>query len=208
MRDRLSQPYVSRLGKSLSLGWETLPPLKGAGRGEKVRTLCPDLLPPILWPRIGLQITRTKCPRYLRGQRKQSGQSVHLKTAETLAKEHGVNEKTIRRDGKRADQRSIMRGRRYNRTKKAAHDGGKGRPRVDAEVAPTNTAATIAKQHGVSERTIRRDGKRAEAIEKLAGILAQWRWHGVGLVGTETERGASLVVLARCWFRGPHTRQS
>ena len=88
---------------------------------EKVRTLCPDLLPPILWPRIGLQITRTKCPRYLRGQRKQSGQSVHLKTAETLAKEHGVNEKTIRRDG-----------------------------------------------------------KRAEAIEKLAGILAQWGWHGDG----------------------------
>ena len=25
---------------------------------------------------------------------------------------------------------------------------------------------------------------------------------GMGLVGTETERGASLVVLARCWFPG------
>ena len=35
------------------------------------------------------------------GQRQASGQNVHLKTAEALAKEHGVNEKTIRRDGLR-----------------------------------------------------------------------------------------------------------
>ena len=34
--------------------------------------------------------------------------------------------------------------------------------------APVNTAETIAKQHGVSSRTVIRDGKRAEAIEKLA----------------------------------------
>lgn len=67
-----------------------------------------------------------------------------------------------------ADQRSNLRGRRYNRTKKAAHDGGKGKARVGAEVAPTNTAATLAKQHGVSERTIKSDGKKAEAIEQLA----------------------------------------
>ncbi len=33
------------------------------------------------------------------GQRQASGQNVHLKTAEELAEEHGVNEKTIRRDG-------------------------------------------------------------------------------------------------------------
>ena len=30
------------------------------------------------------------------------------------------------------------------------------------------TAETLAAQYGVSEKTIRRDGKRAEAIEKLA----------------------------------------
>ena len=73
-----------------------------------------------------------------------------------------------------------MRGRRYNRTKKAAHRPSNNADKVSAlpertdllsaEVAqsPTNTAATIAKQHGVSERTIKSDGKRAEAIEKLA----------------------------------------
>ena len=41
MRDRLSRPYVNRAGKSLSLGWETLPPLKGAGRVEKADNLLP-----------------------------------------------------------------------------------------------------------------------------------------------------------------------
>ena len=34
------------------------------------------------------------------GRPKKSGQIVHLKTAEELAKEHGVNEKTVRRAGK------------------------------------------------------------------------------------------------------------
>ena len=58
------------------------------------------------------------------------------------------------------DQRSIMRGRRYNRTKKAA-GGRSGRTFGDAEVALPNTAAALAKAHGVCERTIKSDGKRA-----------------------------------------------
>ena len=58
------------------------------------------------------------------------------------------------------DQRSILRGRRYNRTKKA-NDGSRGNQYTMAkeEVAVAKTAETIAKQHGVSERTIRSDGK-------------------------------------------------
>ena len=35
-------------------------------------------------------------------------------------------------------------------------------------LSSANTAETLGKQHGVTGRTIRRDGKRAEAIEKLA----------------------------------------
>ena len=66
------------------------------------------------------------------------------------------------------DQRSIMRGRRYNRTKKAAHDGGKGKTRVVDTLSATNTAESLAAEHHVSEKTIRRDGKRAEALDKLA----------------------------------------
>ncbi|NCY04872.1 MAG: hypothetical protein EBX46_04680, partial [Burkholderiaceae bacterium] len=70
------------------------------------------------------------------------------------------------------DQRSILRGRRYNRTKKAhgGQSGNKNAAKNEVEEVSTSfpTAETIAKQHGVSERTIRSDGKKAEAIEKLA----------------------------------------
>lgn len=70
------------------------------------------------------------------------------------------------------DQRSFLRGRRYNRTKKAhgGQSGNKNAVKNDVETSSTSfpTAETIAKQHGVSERTIRSDGKKAEAIEKLA----------------------------------------
>lgn len=70
------------------------------------------------------------------------------------------------------DQRSLLRGRRYNRTKKSVPNpsgvGGKSGKLLSDKVAPINTAATLADQHGVSERTIIRDGKKAEAIEQLA----------------------------------------
>lgn len=69
-----------------------------------------------------------------------------------------------------ADQRSLLRGRRYNRTKNP--QGGTGanqhKSRNDKVAPLLNTAATLAEQHGVSERTIIRDGKKAEAIEQLA----------------------------------------
>ena len=65
-----------------------------------------------------------------------------------------------------------MRGRRSNRTKKAqgGQSGNKNAAKNEVEKVSASfpTAETIAKQHGVSERTIRSDGKRAEAIEKLA----------------------------------------
>ena len=100
------------------------------------------------------------------------------------------------------DQRSLLRGRRYNRTKKAAHSrpgnaGGKRESQSDTPAPDTwpchhcggihvigknpchgwkegepstrlDTATTLAQQHGVSRATVIRDGKRAEAIEKLA----------------------------------------
>ena len=61
------------------------------------------------------------------------------------------------------DQASILRGRRYNRTKKA--QGGTGANQWEQSgqnVRSANTAETLAKQHGVTERTIRRDGKMAQ----------------------------------------------
>jgi N6-adenosine-specific RNA methylase IME4 len=63
------------------------------------------------------------------------------------------------------DQRSILRGRRYNRTKR---QGERTDLTSGQNVQKSTTAETLAAQHHVTERTIRRDGKRAEAIEKLA----------------------------------------
>jgi N6-adenosine-specific RNA methylase IME4 len=61
------------------------------------------------------------------------------------------------------DQRSIIRGRRYNRTKKQ----GK-RTDLVANCNKVDTATALAEKHGVSRATVIRDGKRAEALDKLA----------------------------------------
>ena len=57
---------------------------------------------------------------------------------------------------------SYIRGRLYNRTK-AREQAPSGQ-----FVRKAETAETLAAKHGVDERTIRRDGKRAEALDKLA----------------------------------------
>ena len=54
----------------------------------------------------------------------------------------------------------------YNRTKR--DDGGHGDQKSDGQNVRPNAAETLAEQHGVSEKTIRRDGKKAEALEQLA----------------------------------------
>lgn len=63
-----------------------------------------------------------------------------------------------------ARQMSLLRGRRYNRTKKAPEDAGalKGKG-----VDKMSTASALAAEHGVNEKTIRRDGEFAEAVEAL-----------------------------------------
>ena len=62
------------------------------------------------------------------------------------------------------DQRSDLRGRRYNLTKI------KSGTRTDlvASCDKVDTATALAEQHGVSRATIIRDGKKAEALDKLA----------------------------------------
>lgn len=63
-----------------------------------------------------------------------------------------------------ARQMSLLRGRRYNRTKKAPDEAGalKGKG-----VDKMSTASELAAEHGVNEKTIRRDGEFAEAVETL-----------------------------------------
>lgn len=61
-------------------------------------------------------------------------------------------------------QMSLVRGRRYNRTKKAPH-----RPSNADKMStlPERTAESLAAEHGVNEKTIRRDGEFAEAVGRL-----------------------------------------
>jgi hypothetical protein len=57
-------------------------------------------------------------------------------------------------------------GRRYNRTKKAqGGDHGNQHVAKDQNDPLPNTAAKLATQHGVSEATVKRAGKLAEAVE-------------------------------------------
>lgn len=60
-----------------------------------------------------------------------------------------------------ARQMSLLRGRRYNRTKKP------GRPSEQPGQNVRVCAESLAAEHGVNEKTIRRDGEFAEAVETL-----------------------------------------
>jgi phage N-6-adenine-methyltransferase len=67
------------------------------------------------------------------------------------------------------EQMSLLRGRRYNRLKRAKNDGGVGTPKA---TVPQNedrlrTSDQLAQQHGVSHCTIERDGQFADAVDKL-----------------------------------------
>jgi phage N-6-adenine-methyltransferase len=63
-----------------------------------------------------------------------------------------------------ARQMSLLRGRRYNRTKK---QGERTDITSGQNVQKLTTAESLAAEHGVDEKTIRRDGKFAEAVETL-----------------------------------------
>jgi hypothetical protein len=66
------------------------------------------------------------------------------------------------------DQASLIRGRRYNRAKKA-----EGRPqKLDQnDLVSGPTADRLAAQHGVSGPTIKRDGQFAAAVETLKTVV-------------------------------------
>jgi len=64
-------------------------------------------------------------------------------------------------------QMSLMRGRRYNRAKGQHGGDRKSAGSSGQNVHLDKTAEAIAKQHGVTERTVRRDGQYAEAVDRL-----------------------------------------
>jgi N6-adenosine-specific RNA methylase IME4 len=67
------------------------------------------------------------------------------------------------------DAFTLLLGRRYNRAKKA--DGGRsGRSFGVEKVTTPKTAERLAKEHGVTEKTVRNAGKFAESVEKAKAI--------------------------------------
>jgi phage N-6-adenine-methyltransferase len=82
-------------------------------------------------------------------------------------------------------QMSLLRGRRYNRTKKTPDEAGSMKGKA---VDKMSTASALAAEHGVDEKTIRRDGKFAEAVETL-GIERE-------IVAGEIEAPKHAIVAA------------
>jgi phage N-6-adenine-methyltransferase len=65
-------------------------------------------------------------------------------------------------------QMSLLRGRRYNRTKpKQGGTGANQHQQTGQNVRSALSASELAAEHGVNEKTIRRDGEFAEAVEAL-----------------------------------------
>jgi uncharacterized protein (DUF342 family) len=72
-------------------------------------------------------------------------------------------------------QASVLRGRIYNRRKKAKESNLKQnapKDQNDPSVKTDSTAEAVAKKTGVSPATIKRDGKLAEEVEKDPELLA------------------------------------
>jgi len=65
------------------------------------------------------------------------------------------------------EQMSFLRGRRYNRQKKTMAEAGAMKGKSSGQNVRSSTAESIAEQYGVDERTIRRDGQFADAVEKI-----------------------------------------
>ena len=65
------------------------------------------------------------------------------------------------------EQMSLVRGRRYNRAKGRREDNLKQNTPKDQNDTSVDTASRLAKEHGVSAPTIKRDGQYAEAVDKL-----------------------------------------
>jgi hypothetical protein len=67
-----------------------------------------------------------------------------------------------------ADARKLLLGRRYNRVKMTKAEAGAigGASKDQNDTCLENTAAKLAKEHGVSEATVKRAGKFAEEVEQ------------------------------------------
>jgi hypothetical protein len=84
---------------------------------------------------------------------------------------------------------SLLRGRRYNRTKRTQSEAGSLKGNFHQNAGSLQTAEVLAEQHGVSKATIERDGKFVEAAKPLVEAKkAHDKWQVVDRVVTVVKR--------------------
>jgi len=91
---------------------------------------------------------------------------VEMEFADDDAAMDWIDKNQIARRNLTPDDFRLAVGRRYNRTKKDAHAGVNQHSSVTDKMS-TTTAETIAAESGVDERTVRRAGKLADAVESV-----------------------------------------
>ena len=105
-------------------------------------------------------------------------------------------------------QMSLLRGRRYSRAKKA--NGVRGPQKLDQN-DPASTAERLAREHGVSAPTIKRDGKFAEGFFPLTSRTRTGRMSDVGTLPAPLSYtsgynlGHELARQPRWSLRRPYT---
>jgi phage N-6-adenine-methyltransferase len=93
--------------------------------------------------------------------------TVSVDLPDRQAAEDWIDSNQLGRRNLTPDQASLLRGRRYNRAKKPQGGTGANQYQQTGQNVQSATAERLAQQHGVTERTIRRDGDFAEAVETL-----------------------------------------
>jgi N6-adenosine-specific RNA methylase IME4/ParB-like chromosome segregation protein Spo0J len=80
-----------------------------------------------------------------------------------------IDRNQLGRRNLKPDQRHLLMGRCYNRTKR--HDGGHGNQKSGGQnVPPVNQAERLADEFGVDPKTVKRAGQFAEAVEKTKAV--------------------------------------
>ena len=101
-------------------------------------------------------------------------------------------------------------GRRYNRSKKQGARTDITLDQNDTKSEPINTAAKLATQHGVSEATVKRAGKLAEAVEAHPEIKEAIRssiTHKSCNKENDQTREKSTSKISRAWQNFPISRK-
>jgi protein gp37 len=117
-------------------------------------------------------------------------ETVQMMFADREAAEDWIDRNQLHRRNLNPNGASLLRGRIYNRTKKAV-----GRPENNSDKKSELTAAKLATDYGVTSRTIERDGQFARAVEdvKKADPTIEQRVHS-GEVNKQSVVAAAKVL--------------